>query len=161
MLFLRAPADAAALVVRDAPPDSAARVAFLEGFEFLTGRIATPRIAPGEPLRFSTWWRRSGAAARFAVTQIVVVDAAGEVVDDRVRFLGYTLAPPQEWAAGEPMREDYRLPLPPGFPPGAYTLGMRVWLQGSPPAPAETADGALAASGGFIPLGEFAVAAAP
>jgi hypothetical protein len=78
-----------------------------------------------------------------------------------VRFLGYTLAPPQEWVAFQPMREVYRLTLPPGLTPGACSIGMRVWLQGSPPAPAEAEGAALEGTGGFIRIGEFQVAAAP
>lgn len=160
MLFLAAPADTTPLIVADAPPDTAARVGFAQGFEFLAARIGTPRIAPGAPVGLSTWWRRDGMPSRFPLTQIAVVSAAGEVVDDRVRYLGYTIAPPQAWPRGTPMREDYRLALPP-LPPGIYTVGLRVWLQGDPPAPAAVEDGTPAASGGFIRIGEFAVGEAP
>jgi uncharacterized membrane protein len=157
MLFLAAPAETLALIVQDAAPDTAARVAFLEGVEFLAARIEPARIARGEPVRLSTWWRRFAAPSRFLMTQLVVVNEAGEVVDDRVRYLGYTLAPAQSWAPLVPMREDYRLVLPADLAPGAYTLGMRLWLQGSPPAPAASRDGALERSGGFIRLGKFAI----
>jgi hypothetical protein len=54
--------------------------------------------------------------------------------------------------------------LPPGVAPGDYTLGMRVWAQGTPPAPAAVAGGALESSGGFVRIGEFTIeahAAAP
>jgi hypothetical protein len=62
------------------------------------------------------------------------------------------------------MREAYRLMLPPGVAPGDYTLGMRIWAQGTPPAPAAVAGDALESSGGFIRIGEFTIeahAAAP
>ena len=161
VLFLAAPAETLALVVQDAPPDTVMRVGFVEGFEFLAARIATSRVAPREPLRLSTWWRRVGRPARHALTQFAMVNRTGEVVDDRVRYLGYTIAPPLTWPVGTPIRENYRLVLPPSLPPGAYTLGLRVWIQEGPPAPAETVDDALVASGGFIRIGEFAVVAAP
>lgn len=160
VLFLAAPAETLTLVSKDAPPDTASRVGFLEGFELLAAHVARPRIASGAPLAFSTWWRRSGAPSRLPLTQLVVMNAAGDVVDERVRYLGYAIAPPQTWPAGTPMREDHLLMLP-ALPPGAYTLGMRVWLQGDPPAPAAIEGDEPEAGGGFVRIGEFVVDEAP
>ncbi len=161
VLFLRAPELPLPLVTPDTPPDSMSRVTYLEGVQFLAARIAHPDVERGAPVRFSTWWRRFATPSRFLMTQLVVVDRKGKIADDRVRFLGYTIAPPGDWARGVAMREDYRLVLPAGLGPGSYTLGMRVWVEDSPPAPAATEGDALAASSGFVRLGAFTLETSP
>jgi hypothetical protein len=159
MLFLRDAEFTLPLVTRDAPPGTDGLVSFVEGVDFLAARIEPGPVTAGAPVRFSTWWRRTGTPTLFLMTQFVVIDASGAIVDDRVRFLGYTVAPPQAWERGAPMREAYRLMLPPGVAPGDYTLGMRIWAQGTPPAPAAVAGDALESSGGFIRIGEFTIEA--
>jgi uncharacterized membrane protein len=155
MLWLPPPEMPIALVAREAPPESAQEVGYEEGIAFLGARVDSRSVGRSEPVEFSTWWRRTGELPEFVLTQFVVVSAGGEVVDDRVRFLGYTVAPPQDWPPGVAMRERYRLVLPEGLAAGTYGLGMRLWRRGSPPAPATATDPSIAAAEGFVRLGEF------
>jgi len=158
LLMLRAPADTVALVsFEDTAPESAASVSFDAGITFRGARLGSASVAPGALLDVDTWWQRSGLSGASVMTQLVIVNDAGETVDDRVRFLGYTIDPPGGWPEGAIARERYRLVLPEGIPAGRYGLGMRVWLWREKPELAATADAAVRAAGGFIRLGEFAV----
>jgi hypothetical protein len=98
-----------------------------------------------------TWQADAPPSASFGVS-LRLVDAAGvtwaQPTDERP--FGPLLLPPQ-WPAGLPQRQPFRVPIPPGTPPGVYTLALLVYdsASGTPLPPQDVPARSPATPGGL------------
>ncbi len=128
----------------------------LPAYRYAAGVSVQPDPAPlqaaaGETLYASLLWRPDATPAAAIATSVRLIGPDGttwtQPADERP--LG-PLLPSSRWPAGEIFRQSLALPVPPGTPPGAYTLALLVYdpatskpwpPQGRPAEPAVVAEG--------------------
>jgi uncharacterized membrane protein len=159
VLLLRAPADTVELFRVGAPEPVRVAPITWDGRLSLTGAsLPETTVAAGGLVTVLTWWRRVAPADRRVGVQLELRDEAGQAVTSVTRHLGYLLYPIEVWPADVPVRETYRLVVPPDLSPGAYTLGLRVaWWRAGRAVLARPDDPALATRDPLVPLGRLTV----
>jgi 4-amino-4-deoxy-L-arabinose transferase-like glycosyltransferase len=98
-----------------------------------------------------TWRADAPPSAAFGVSlRLVGGDGATWAQPTDERPFGPLLRPPQ-WPAGLPQRQPFRVPIPPGTPPGVYTLALLVYdsVSGIPLPPQDTLARPPATPGGL------------
>ena len=120
---------------RAAPP--AARVARADfGPLRLVGwGVEEPAATAGTPIGVALAWQPTAPVTDDAVAEVEVVDAEGRVVARTEKpARDAALRPASQWAVGERVETLVPLTIPPGTPPGEYTL--RAGVKGAAPAAA-------------------------
>ncbi len=113
-------------VVLDFTDGLGVRAAALRQAPPLSGPV-DPTAAP-RPVGVMLTWVRDGHPSRPYKASVRLWDPAGHLVaqDDR-RLLNDRHVPPPYWEPGERAQNIYLLDLPPGTPPGVYTVTVRVY----------------------------------
>lgn len=141
-----------------APPAGWPAATFEPGITVHAGPLPD-RVAGGATLYPVLDWQLAGPSMGFATSvRLVAADgstwAQGE--DERPAGPGY---PASAWPAGATVRQTASLPIPPGTPPGAYSVELVVYDPATGrPWPARGAAGDLAATANGVRLGEVAIA---
>jgi hypothetical protein len=116
-------------MISDALPPEASPLALDLGGELrlLGVRSIDATTAAGEPLRLSLYWSAAQPTTREYRFALSVTDQEGTVWAslDYVPYDG--TYPPPEWPVGAIVRDDVDVDLPPGAPPGRYSLDVSVY----------------------------------
>jgi uncharacterized membrane protein len=127
LLLLRRPAGAPALIGAAARAASASANTTYDGeVTYLGCDPARASVGAGGLVPVTTYWRRYGAGERIFALQLGLFDARGSFWYQHHHDLGTGLRPPGTWPAGVPVVETYPMVVPPGLPPGRYTIAARV-----------------------------------
>ncbi|HET91867.1 MAG TPA: hypothetical protein ENN99_14180 [Chloroflexi bacterium] len=94
----------------------------LEGYA-----LPETRCAPGDVLPVALFWRaESPVAERYKVT-VQLLDGGGQLAAQQDTEPRDGLLPTDTWSAGQAVTDRYGVALPPGLPPGRYTLVVALY----------------------------------
>ncbi len=100
-------------------------------------------LHPGDFLHMTLFWKAiRRPKARWHVT-IAIVDGWGHIVSSLTDDPGGPTYPTTSWAAGEVVRGEFNLYLPPTLKPGTYGIQVQLWKDHKPvrePVPLGTVD---------------------
>jgi uncharacterized membrane protein len=157
VLFLCGAADSIELCApTDASPRVDRKVLYDGQLQFL-GCDSLGASEIGGVIPISTYWRRTASLRGFFLTEFVLVDPAHQDAYEVMRHLGYTFYPPNDWPAGQTVRENYRMIVPLDLSPGSYELRMRPWADGADPTVSQADDPRVRANDNWVSLGTFEV----
>jgi len=104
-----------------------------------------PEAAPGATIPVLLWWQADAPLPVDYSVSVFLLDASGTLRTQHDSFPAQGRAPTSAWAPGEPVFDAHPLALPADLPPGAYTVGVKLytyWDQAILPA-SDGADYAL------------------
>ncbi|MCZ7540636.1 MAG: glycosyltransferase family 39 protein [Anaerolineae bacterium] len=134
------------------PPTSAATFGDL----FALRRFAAPQTAaPGAAITVALWWTAEQPPSLDYSVSVFLLDTAGALVAQHDGPPLDGRAPTSTWQPGALQFDTHVVHLPRDLPPGAYTLGVKVyWYGDGQPLPAVVGEGE---PGPFAALGTLAV----
>ncbi|MBK8045870.1 MAG: glycosyltransferase family 39 protein [Anaerolineales bacterium] len=95
----------------------------------LAAHTLPPTVTPGRPLYVNTWWQANDDLARMGVdlsSSLRLYDAAGALVAQQD---GPFLPASSQWPMDQFVSQVLRVDVPPGTPPGAYSVQLVVYWQ--------------------------------
>jgi hypothetical protein len=141
-----------------AQPTGRPRAEFAEGVRLWT-KVLTTQVANGETVNAAVDWLPTENVPDFATSvRLVAADGSTWSQPPDEKPLGPQF-PASQWPVGQTQRQPLALPVPPGTPPGEYTVELIVYdpATGRPWQP-QRADGTPARTPNAINLGNVAVA---
>jgi 4-amino-4-deoxy-L-arabinose transferase-like glycosyltransferase len=104
------------------------------------------RVAPGETLDVTLYWRGLRAMDANYTVSVQVIDAEGQVAGIYDNWPGDGASPTEGWAPGETVEDTHVVPIAPDAAPGMAEVEVIVYLRGDGPEDIErlklvTADG--------------------
>jgi len=89
--------------------------------------------APGQDWPVLLWWRADALPSSDYTVSVFLLDAAGVLRAQHDSFPAEGRAPTSGWARGQAVFDGHELALPRDLPPGAYTLGVKLytWWDGA------------------------------
>jgi hypothetical protein len=133
------------------PPTSVATFGDL----FALRRFVAPQTAaPGAAITVALWWTAGQPPPLDYSVSVFLLDAAGALVAQHDGPPLGGRAPTSAWQPGALQFDRHTVHLPPGLPPGSYTLGVKVyWYGDGQPLPAtmgESEPGSFASLGALV-----------
>ena len=108
-------------------PRTAVDAAFANGLTLLGYDLAPAQARPGEELTLTLYWRADRAVAGDYVAFTQLLNAGDHIYAQHDKPPVSELYRTSQWAPGDLMKDEYRLRLHPGTPPGAYRLQMGLY----------------------------------
>ena len=136
-------------------PAQASGVRFGENLELVSYSLATVSRA-GEIAPLTLNWRANGRLDDGLKVSLRLTDRQGRLYWQADAQPRQGLLPTSQWTPDTLLPDRYGLPIPPGTPPGAYMLQLRVYGAGGD-LPAVDGTGVTAAAGNGFALGEIQV----
>ncbi|MFQ5885953.1 MAG: peptidoglycan DD-metalloendopeptidase family protein, partial [Anaerolineae bacterium] len=106
-------------------------ITFGGSLAFLGYRLEPEELTSGQPLHLTLYWKAIEEMANDYHLSFYLLDEKEESWAQRDFAPLEGAHPTSDWAEGEVVRDQYRLPIPPGVTPGRYDLTLTVYSRGN------------------------------